>query len=218
LAVPRQNHPGEHRFLIGGIDWVAYRQIADALPGRHFHMSYDGEDLELMTISGEHGGCSRLVAFMVLILTDEIGLPRRTCGDMTLNREDLERGIEPDECFYITNEPTVRGKKIDLAVDPPPDLGVEIDLTTDSRRRFGIYAKIAVPEIWRYDGKVATIFQRTSDGQYAVAERSQFFLFLTAADLNRFLQMRDQVDETTLLRSFRQWVREQVQQQNEQRS
>ena len=123
----------------------------------------------------------------------------------------LERAIEADETFYIENEPKVRAKqKIDLNFDPPPDLGVEIDLTTDSRRRFGIYAQIAVPEIWRFDGVTVTIHQRQPDGQYVIAERSKFFPFLAASDLTRFLGQRMETDESTLLQSFRQWVRQQV--------
>src|SRR5579862_8878380 len=72
--------PHEHRFLIGGIDWNTYRKIADALDGRHFHMSYDGENLELMTISDLHGWYSRFLMQCVAVLTEETGLPRRCYG------------------------------------------------------------------------------------------------------------------------------------------
>jgi len=119
--------------------------------------------------------------------------------------------IEADESFYLENEPKVRAKeRIDLNVDPPPDLGVEIDMTTDSRRRFSIYAKIGVPEIWRYDGRAATIHQRQQDGRYNVVDRSRYFSFLTAADLTRVLAQRGQVDQNTLVRSFREWVKSQL--------
>lgn len=202
--------PGEQRFLIRDIDWATYRKIADALVDRHYHMSFDGEDLELMTISDDHSQYSGILGDFVVVLTEETNQPRRTSGDMTLKREDLERAIEADQSFYIDNEARVRHKKIDLAVDPPPDLGIEVDLTTDSRRRFGIYAKIGVPEIWRYDGEEVTILQRQPDGQYAVVAQSRYFSFLSAADLTRFLQQREQLDECALLIAFRQWVREQV--------
>lgn len=212
-APPREAvaEPGEHRFLMHDIDWATYRKISDALPDRHFHMSFDGWSLELMTISSDHGQFARLLGDFVLVLTEETGQPRKSTGDMTMDRDDLEKGIEADESFYITNEPKVRSKqKIDMAVDPPPDLGIEIDLTTDSRRRLGIYGKIGVPEIWRYDGQAVSILQRQPDGQYAAVERSRYFSFLTTADLTRFLAQRGQADEGSLLLSFRQWVREQV--------
>jgi Uma2 family endonuclease len=203
--------PGENRFLIRNIDWATYRQISEALNERHFHMSFDGKDLELMTISSDHSQLSRILGDFVVVLTEETGSPRKSTGEMTMDRKDLEKGIEADESFYLINEPKVRNKqKIDMAVDPPPDLGIEIDLTTDSRRRLGIYAKINVPEIWRYNGQQVTIYQRQSDGQYATAERSQYFAFLSAADLTRFLAQRGQIDESSLLLSFRKWVREQL--------
>lgn len=206
-AVPR----GEQRILLHDIDWATYKRISEALVERHFRLSYDGWNLELMTKSSSHCWLSRLLGYFVLALTEELDVPRVSCGGMTCERDDLERALEPDECFYLVNAARVSGKHpINLHSDPPPDLAIEIDLTTDSRRRFGIYAKIGVPEIWRYDGTTATIHQRQADGQYLAVERSRFFAFLTPADLTRFLGQREQVDETALLRSFREWVRSQI--------
>lgn len=130
---------------------------------------------------------------------------------MTCDRADLERGLEPDECFYLTNEPLVRSKdEIDLETDPPPDLAVEVDITRSSLKRLPIYAAIRVPEVWRYDGQVLTIHQLGADGKYAVAERSRYFAFVTGPDLARFLNQRTQIDENSLIRTFRDWVREQI--------
>lgn len=198
--------------MIRNIDWATYRKIADALGTRHYRLSYDGEDLELMTTSKGHGMYSRLLYRLIVILTEMLGLSLESCGDMTCDREDVERAIEPDECFYVENAARVRGKMtVDLTVDPPPDLAVEVDLSTDSQRRMGIYAKIAVPEIWRFDGAALSIHLRQPDGVYAVVERSRCFPVVAAADLTRFLQQRTpEVDENDLLRSFRDWVRQQL--------
>jgi Uma2 family endonuclease len=198
------------RILIRNIDWKAYRQISDAL-GEHHHyrLSYDGKDLELMTKSMGHGMYGRFLCFVVVVLTETLQLSRRSCGDMTCDREDIAHGIEPDECFYIENEPRVRGKRdIDLAVDPAPDLGIEIDLTTDSRRRMGIYAAIRVPEIWRYEDRTKTvlIYVLQPDGQYATVERSRCLPLVGAADLTRFLQRQQDEEESSLLKEFRQWA------------
>lgn len=201
---------GDQRFLIRNIDWATYRKISDALNERHYYMSFDGSNLELMTISDPHAQFRNVLGDFVVVLTEETGQPRRSSGDMTMDREDLERAIEADESFYIASEPKVRGRKIDLSTDPPPDLAIEIDLTTDSRRRFGIYGKIAVPEIWRYNGQQLTIHLRMPDGKYTSAEHSQCFGFLAAADLTRFLAQLDQMDEGSLVLSFRKWVREQL--------
>lgn len=211
-AIDKRTGPrGEQRILMHDIDWATYKRISEALGERHFRLSYDGWNLEIMTKSSTHCWLSRLLGLFVLVLTEECNVTRLSCGDMTCDRDDLERGLEPDECFYLVNEARVRGKHpINLQSDPPPDLAIEIDLTTDSRRRFGIYAKIGVPEIWRYDGKTATIYQRQAEGQYVAVERSRYFTLLTAPDLTRFLGQREQVEEGALLRSFREWVRSQV--------
>ena len=39
--------------------------------------------------------------------------------------------------------------RIDLAVDPPPDLAIESDFT--SKTRIDAYLAIRVPELWVYD-------------------------------------------------------------------
>ena len=107
---------------LGAVDWETYRKIADALTGRHVRLTYDRGRLEFMTISGKHGILSRLFNRLIGILTEELAMNVLSCGDMTCDREDAGRGLEPDECFYLENEPQVRGKDdIDLSVDPPPD-------------------------------------------------------------------------------------------------
>src|SRR5438105_741851 len=110
--------PEPQRFLLRAVDWGTYRSISDALKGRHLHLTYDRGNLELRTISGTHGNCSRLLGRFVFVLAEEFKLPVRSFGDMTCESEELDRGVEPDESFYITNEPRVREKEeIDLAID-----------------------------------------------------------------------------------------------------
>lgn len=203
--------PPEQRFLLRGVDWQTYRKISEALTGRHVRLTYDRGNLELMTISSTHGNLSRLLVRFVGVLTEELELPLKSVGDMTCDREDLERGIEPDEGFYIESEALVREKQqIDLAVDPPPDLAVEIDLSRSPKSRMGIYSAIRVPEVWRYDGEMLQIHHLQADGTYQVVDCSPHFPFVRGADLVRFLNLRTQMDENALIRRFRDWVREQI--------
>src|SRR3954453_2789422 len=97
----------EQHILLHDIDWTTYRTVARALGARHLRMSFDGRSLELMTISRPHGRLSRLLGRLVMSLSEEFGLPISSCGDFTIDRTDLERGLEPDECFYLQNEPLV---------------------------------------------------------------------------------------------------------------
>src|SRR5262249_17087838 len=148
-ATPEQS---SQFFLVRGIDWPTYRKISDAFQGRHLRITFDRGNLELMTISRAHGSYSRLLGRFVFVLREEFTLPISSCGDMTCDREDLDRGLEPDESFYIVNEALVRDKEeIDLAVDPPPDLALEIDISRSSQNRLEIYAAMRVPEVWQWN-------------------------------------------------------------------
>lgn len=203
--------PEEQHFVLRGVDWETYRKLSEMLTGYHVRLTYDRGTLEFKTISGEHAFLSRLVLQLVVALAAELKLPRRCLGDMTCNRQDLDRALNPDECFYFDKESLVRGKKdFDLTVDPPPDLAVEIELSRSARSRIGIYAALGVAEVWRFDGQTMVILQLQGNRQYAAVERSPRFPFLAGADFAGFLNQRDQVDEESLIESFRLWVREQI--------
>jgi Uma2 family endonuclease len=198
------------RFVLYGVDWATYRKLDDLLTGHRVKFMYDRGYLETTT-SSIHGKFSRLLGRFVAVLTEELELSLGSYGDMTCDREDLERGIQPDECYYIMNEPRVRGRgQIDLATDPPPDLAIEIDISRSSGRRLDVYAALRVPEVWRFDGEALTFFQLGDDGRYTPAEHSRYFPLVTGADLVRFLRMHTQADENQLARLFREWVREQI--------
>jgi hypothetical protein len=103
----------------------------------------------------------------------------------------------------------VRGKRcIDLRVDPPPDLAIEIDITRSSLDRLSIYADLGLPEIWRLDEQGVTFHILQPDGQYATSERSLAFPLLTSSDVGRFAALRGQMDENAVIREFRAWMQQ----------
>ena len=117
-------------------------------------------------------------------------------------------GLEADESYYIANESRVRGRdEIDLHIDPPPDLVVEVDISSSSLDQLGIYATLRVPEVWIYDGASLKVFQLQSDETYAQQTVSPAFPFLPLDEVERFLARRDETDETSWVRSFRAWVK-----------
>jgi Uma2 family endonuclease len=211
VAPPTPGQSEEQRFVLRSVDWETYRAISTALKGRHLHLTYDRGTLEFMTISPRHGNCSRLLGRLIVTLTEEFGLPIRCFGDISCDREDLERGVEPDECFYLENEPKIRDKdEIDLQIDPPPDLVVEIDISRNSRRRLGIYEALGVPEVWRYDGEILQVRRLDDQREYQVVERSGHFPLIPVGELAGFLARRSQMDANSLVREFRAWVRQQI--------
>jgi hypothetical protein len=135
----------ESRFVIYGLDWKGYDTLLGLLEYRGVRLTYDRGSVELMTVSQDHAQFGHLLGQVVVILTDELYLPNICVGQMTWRREILDRGLEADDCFYLANAPRVRGKKIDLGVDPPPDLAIEVEIGRSALDRMGIYAALRAP-------------------------------------------------------------------------
>lgn len=95
----------------------------------------------------------RLIERFIIVLATELDLPLKTMGSTTLGVEALIKGAEPDNAYYIQNQPVVKGRDVDLSQDPPPDLVVEVDITHTDIKKLELYAALGVPEFWRYDGQ-----------------------------------------------------------------
>jgi Uma2 family endonuclease len=164
-----------------------------------------------MVISYIHEGGAAFLARCIYVLTEETNTPVASAGSTTLGREDLDRSIEPDKCFYLKHEPRIRGKeKIELPGDPPPDLAVESEVSRRAIKQLPIYEALGVPEVWRTDGERVTFHVLQPDGKYGVAEYSSNFSFLDSTELALFLRKRREMEENALLREFRVWVRQKL--------
>jgi Uma2 family endonuclease len=120
----------------------------------------------------------------------------------TWKRPDRDKGLGADQCYYIRNAALARGREeLDLEVDPPPDLAIEVQFTSSSLNRMGIYARLRVPELWRYDGHRLSMHQLGADCEYHDCETSLSFPGLTAADVVRLFELGRTMDK-------REWVRE----------
>src|SRR5438445_2046967 len=140
-----------HRLVLGAMDWRNYGRLLRILADRRaIRVTYDRGTLEIMTLSYEHESLGYLSARLIDALTEELSLPVKGGGSTTFRHRKLRRGLEPDACWWITNEPLIRGKhRIDLQADPPPDLALEVDITRSSLNRLKIYAALRIPEVWR---------------------------------------------------------------------
>ena len=171
-------------------------------------LTYDRGTLEIMSPSSEHERYNRTIARIVEELAVEMNLDFDALGSTTFRREDLDRGFEPDSCFYIQNVTSIRRKKrIDLAVDPPPDLIVEIDITSTSLDRFSIYAEVGVIEVWRFDGDRLTIHQLRS-GNYEEQDISVAFKGIRASQITTLIKDSESMSRPAWVRGLRQWIRE----------
>lgn len=133
--------------------------------------TYDQGEMEIVSPSPEHEAYNRNIALLFESIAEELRIDVYDLGSTTFRLEELERGFEPDSCFYVRNEEQIRGKdRIDLAVDPPPDLVIEVDITSPSINKFPIYAGLGVPEVWHYDGEKLEILRLGDDGYVEVSE------------------------------------------------
>jgi Uma2 family endonuclease len=212
MAVAAPNRPAvieaDRRFVLYGVGWRFYETFLAELGERHLFLTFDRGNLEIMSPSHRHEAHARLLAIVIGIVAEELNIPIKGGRSTTFRRQDLERGLEPDECFWIAREPQVRGKMgIDLASDPPPDLAVEVEITRGALDRMGIYSALGVPEIWRFDGRTLTAHDLQADGTYATVSQSPTFPILPLPEVLRRLSLAETMDETSWTRSIREWVR-----------
>ncbi|MGB3311512.1 MAG: Uma2 family endonuclease [Nodosilinea sp.] len=200
---------GENRVALRGMDWVAYCQMRSLLNERtRARLTYDRGTLEITMPSEAHEFYARLIERFIIILVVELGMRVKTLGSTTLDREDLDRGAEPDNGYYIQNQPLVAGRAIDLAVDPPPDLVVEVDINHTDIDKNALYAAMGVPEFWRFNGRVWRIYQLEGMG-YGECDQSPTFPVISKDDLYQFLTAC-QADEVEAEINFRTWIKNQI--------
>ncbi|MBW4559487.1 MAG: Uma2 family endonuclease [Trichormus sp. ATA11-4-KO1] len=199
---------------LSGISWQTYENLLTELSvNRRLRLTYNRGTLEIMVPSPEHERYKSLVGRFVETLAEELEVRIEPLGSTTFKRPELS-GAEPDECFYLKNVNFIKGKKrIDLQQDPPPDLVVEVDITSSAKNRFQVYADMGVPEIWRYDGNDFSI-NILQDKQYIAVEQSLSFPNLPLTEIADFLQQVGEKDYLELVKEFRNWVKSQIQQKN----
>jgi Uma2 family endonuclease len=197
-----------NRFVLDGVDYQAYKRAADALGERPFRATFDGRRVEFMTTSTRHEGWKSFIGRMLEALSEELEMDIACFGSMTMRRDDMERGLEPDECYYIQSESLV-GHRLDLDLehDPPPDLAVEVEVSRSLLDRIGIYAKLGIPEVWRFDGEHFQVLLLDEAGGYEPARSSLSFPMLPLNEFARFLLMRERTGDSRTVRAFRAWVR-----------
>jgi Uma2 family endonuclease len=194
------------------ISWDEYEDLLNHLGDRPgYRVSYNKGRLEIMSPLPEHEKFKEMFLFFAHIVSEELAMLLETRGSATYKQKRRSQGVEPDTSFYVQNATALIGKRtIDLDIDPPPDVVVEIDIPSESSSKFPIYAAFGVPEIWRYDGQQAWMYQ-LGDHHYVVIESSIAFPILTPQALAEFLELSKTHGQSVALAAFRLWVRERKQ-------
>ncbi|MGH9322784.1 MAG: Uma2 family endonuclease [Vicinamibacteria bacterium] len=194
--------------VLSNVSWETYENLLEDLADSSApRLTYDQGVLEIMSPTPEHEKLNRTLNLIVEIVAAELDVRVQILGSTTFKREDRKRGFEPDSCFYVANAHRIRGKKrLDLAIDPAPDLVIEIDITSSSIPRTPIYAQFGVAEVWRYDGSSLRM-SKLVGSDYVVTDQSLSFPILTCRVLEDFLTKSEEwEDHPRLVRAIRDWV------------
>jgi Uma2 family endonuclease len=210
LALEQIIVPPGHQLLLKNVSWQQFQDILESLgESRSARLSYSQGTLEIMTPLPEHEDDKVIIGDFVKAILEEMDIEFRSLGSTTFENEAMKQAVEPDDCFYIQNETRIRGKKrLNLEIDPPPDLAIEIDIT--SRTKFNNYEELRVAELWRYNGRKLEI-NILQSGRYVQSDTSLAFPNLLIANaLHDFVEQSKISGRNATMKAFRAWVREQL--------
>ena len=200
-----RKHP--HSIVWKDVSWDFYRAMLREFDERPSRINYDRGTLEIMTLSLEHESYKTVIGLMMGLLALHLKMRVKHGGSTTLKRLTKKKGLEADQCYWIANEPAVRTKKrINLRVDPPPDLVIEIDVMHSVVNREKIYAALGVPEMWVLNRDVKLAAFSLQQGAWKPIESSLAFPFLRVADLGPFITRIGVDDDTSVLADFAEWL------------
>lgn len=194
--------------LLNGLSWKDYERFLEDFEEKSgWRLAYDKGKLEIMPPTYEHEFNSFLFGYFISAYCEEFELEFVGAGSTTLKNKIAEKGIEPDECFYIQSAAKVIGKTFKSKDYPMPDIAVEIDITTDSIDKLPIYSALKVPEVWIYDGKKIT-FNKLVGRNYHQTLQSIALPLLSSEKLTGFLKLSREKGQTFALKNLRKHLNE----------
>lgn len=200
------------RFVLHGVNWQTYEKALEAFGDQPIRITYDRGSLELMSPLPIHEVYKRCLGLLLAVLDRELKIPIKGLASTTFRRRDLDRGLEPDECFYVGNLDRVHNwRDVDLSIDPPPDLALEVDVTRSCLNRLEIYAALGVAEVWRFDGEQWHIHCLTANHTYEERLQSSVLPFVDLSEVIPFLeQTAAGLSDGELMDLLHQWVTDRV--------
>ncbi len=197
----------EPRVVLHDVPWEIYEGLMTAHTDHSApRFTYDQGQLEIYMPSQKHEKINRRFEVLVSIIAEELELDIESFGSTTYQQKHLKQGVEPDCCFYIQSVDKIAGvEKLDLAIHPPPDLVIEVDVTSPSIDKFPLYAALKVPEIWLCEKEVKIFL--LGKKAYSPAKRSAAFPLVTASALTGFLLASQTEKRSLWLKNVREWIR-----------
>jgi Uma2 family endonuclease len=193
----------ETRTVLENVRWDTFVELAEQRRGSVPRMTFDEGVLELMSPRRQHENIGRLVGRIIETYTEVRGIEIQSVASTTFKRRDLQKAFEADESYYIEHAELIRPKEeVDLTIDPPPDLVIEVEITSSAIQKLKLFAAMGVPEVWRHDGEKLEMFVLTK-GDYSARDHSRSLPELTATVINSILERRFEMGETSIIREFR---------------
>ncbi len=205
IAAPFSQNTG----VIRNVRWETFEALLNDRGNDGPRIFYDEGTLEIMSPLRKHERFKKLLGRLIEAFTEELEIEISSGGSTTLKSRWKEKGAEPDESYHVRHEREMRAKdEIDLAADPPPDIVLEVDVTTSTVDKLKIYAAFGIPEVWSYEDSAGlVVWQLPSDGKYTALKSSKVLPGFPVADIGRFIEQRTALGENQLLKEFRAWVR-----------
>ncbi len=205
IGEPIRSEP-ETRMVLENVAWETYIALADQRRGSVPRMTYDNGVLEMMSPKREHENIGRLIGRLVETYSELKDIEIISVASVTVKRSDLSKAFEADESYYVANAVQLLGKReLDFDVDPPPDLVIEVEMTSSAIKKMQLFAAMQVTEVWRHDGELLQMYQ-LMEGNYQLIESSLQLPGLTSQKINETLAKRDTIGETKLIQGFRKSV------------
>jgi len=208
MSVALTQPENDPTFVLENVSWDFYERTVQEMEdsGRHVRITYEDGRMELMSPSDLHEEIKSLIGRLIELYAMERDVSITPLGSVTIKRRDLHKGLEPDECYYVSTPRPPRGE-FDLKRFPPPDLAVEVEISRGLMPKQPIYAALGVPEVWRFDGKRVNVLRRTAQGNYEAVEASAVFPKLPMKEFNRFIELALDDENHPTAKAFRDWLR-----------
>lgn len=197
--------------LVRRISWGTYQALLAAWGADAPRHTYDRESLEILAKSSIHEIFKSIIGLLLAILCEELKRDFVAGGATTLSKENVDCGIEPDQCYWIANAAQVEGKlEIDFDIDPVPDLFIEVEVSRTVLNRLDVLAALRVSEVWRFDGNAIRVGVLQDNGVYQWTDCSPSFPQLQLQELVRFITQARSWNHRRIMSAFRDWVRQQL--------
>ena len=161
MSVARRTRPVTR---LGSVSYDTYVRLRNAPENRSLSMAYHDGVLEIMSSEFRHDHGFFNLSQSVVAYCRAFGVKCEAAGHTTFRKglpgELKGKGREADASFYLGDSAALMRNKdrLDLSVDPPPSLWIEVDNWGSSASRLPVYAGLGVAEVWRYRARRKTLW------------------------------------------------------------